>query len=438
MHGKLTLGEVARFFVPLIFWAQLMMITHTVIHSWLARQGDPTVAIAGFSLAFALNALLSSVFRPIHQIVLGFITSRRSVRRVWKLGAVMAAANMAVISLVALTPLGDLIYAGFFGAGPRVAAEARGASLVFVLLFPLQMTRNVGAGLLMLHRRTLFITYGTVLRLGSLGVFLLALSFSLAGAQLGAAALVLCIAVESLFVLVFSAPFYRERPEEGDVPLPGYGEILRFAWPLLLNAIMENALVVIVNLFLGRLARPDLALASFGVARGLLMLMMSPLRNMAQTAQALTRTVADLRTVLRFTRLAAGLFTVLIGLVFYTPLQFGLLSTVMGLGPELSGAVGTALLSFAITPFLWAHAAVYRGLLAGARHTGVLATTGLARIAAVGAVSSLCLFWPAAEGALVGVLALTAAYGIEAGMLGRTLHGHVRAGRAYAEKPARA
>ena len=438
MPGKLTLGEVARFFVPLIFWAQLMMISHTVIHAWLARQAEPTVAIAGFSLAFALNALLSSVFRPIHQIALGFITDRRSVRRVWKFGAVMAAVNMAVIAGVALTPLGDLLYAGLFGAGARVAAEARGASLVFVLIFPLQMTRNVGAGLLMLHRRTLFITYGTVLRLGSLGGFLLAFSFSLAGARLGAAALVLCIAVETLFVLVFSVPFYRERPEKREGALPGYGDILRFSWPLILNAIMENGLVVIVNVFLGRLARPELALASFGVARGLLMLMMSPLRNMAQTAQALTHTLAGLRTVLRFTRLAAGGFTLLIGLLFYTPLRGILLGPVLGLGPELAAAVAPALLSFAVNPYLWAHAAVYRGLLAGARQTGVLATTGLARIAAVSAVSSICLFWPAADGALVGVLALTAAYGIEAVMLGRTLHGHVRAGRAFTEIPARA
>ena len=44
--------------------------------------------------------------------------------------------------------------------------------LIFAFIFPLQCTRNVGAGLLMVRRRTLLISYGTGVRVLSLGVLM--------------------------------------------------------------------------------------------------------------------------------------------------------------------------------------------------------------------------------------------------------------------------
>ena len=40
--------------------------------------------------------------------------------------------------------------------------------------------------------------------------------------------------------------------------------------------------------FLGRLENPDLALAGFGVVYGLVRVVLAPIRNLTQTAQALT------------------------------------------------------------------------------------------------------------------------------------------------------
>jgi Na+-driven multidrug efflux pump len=250
------------------------------------------------------------------------------------------------------------------------------------------------------------------------------------GAPLGAVALVGCIGVEALFVAFFARPYYVAQPTAQGV-LPGYGEIGRFAWPVIANAILENGLVVVINGFVGRLADPDLSLAAFGVVRGLLMLMMSPLRNLAQTAQALARTEADLRVVKRFAALAGIAFTILIALLFYTPLRGVLLAEAMGLEPHLVRATEPAVLLFIFTPFLWAFASLYRGLLAGARRTGVLATTGLVRLGTVVAVSSVCLVLPQVNGAVVGVLAMAAAFASEMVLLRLSLHRHVVAGRAY-------
>ena len=435
MDRPLTLKDAAAFFVPLIFWAQMMMITHSVIHAWLARDASPTlsptVSLAGFTIAFSFNALISSAFRAFHPISLNFIRDRRSVARIVSLGGAMVMAGTGFILLVALTPLGDWIFGVLLSASPAVVVQARAASLFFAWIFPLQMTRNVAAAILMLNRRTILMASGTLLRLISLGGWLAALSLALRGAPLGAAALVLCVAVEAVFVIAFALPFYRRLPAaEGE--LAGFGEIWRFAWPVVFNSVLENAMVVVINAFLGRLARPDEALAAFGVARGLLMVMMSPLRNLSQTAQALTRSAEDLRTIKRFTWIVIAGFTLATLLLFYTPLRGLLLDRVMGLPLVLREEMTPGILLFALMPLAWSTAALFRGLLAGARRTRALAGTGVVRLAAITAVAGLTLIWPAANGALVGLLALGAAFGSEALLLSLALRKVAGEGGAFA------
>ena len=74
-------------------------------------------------------------------------------------------------------------------------------------------------------------------------------------------------------------------------------------------------------------------------------------------------------------------------------------------------------------------------LLAGARQTGVLAVTAGVRLVAVLAVSSVCVLWPQANGAVVGVAALASAFACESVLLGRSVRGYVRRGLAFPEPP---
>ena len=69
---------------------------------------------------------------------------------------------------------------------------------------------------------------------------------------------------------------------------------------LMITQITENGVSFVINFFLGRLANPDLALAAFGVVNALKSLVASPLRNMAQTAQALVHNRHDMHVMLRF------------------------------------------------------------------------------------------------------------------------------------------
>lgn len=432
MPRTVTLREATGFFLPLILWAQLMMVSHSIIHAALARLPEPTIALAGFSIAFAVHATLSAATMGMTQVGLSYVSDRRSFWHVLRFGAVLAAVNMGLTWLIAFTPLGVGLYGTLFGASARVVSEAQGGSAVFALVFPIALTRNTLIALLMHMRRTILVSAGTALRVASLAGWLYALRNLTGGAVVGASALVLCMLVECAFVVAVSRTYYRRLPA-ASTERPGFGEMWRFSWPLIINLLSENGFVLVINIFLGRLAQPDLALGAFGVVRGLSMLLLSPLRNLTQTAQALTHGRADLPVIRSFTVRALLVFTAIIAVLFLTPLRDWVLRSVMGLGPEMAAYCAEATLVFVVTPLVWSFAALYRGLLSGVRITGPLASSGVLRLAVVTVVCLPCLVWPTLNGALIGMLAMVSAFVAEALWLGGYFRRALRAGRAFPE-----
>jgi Na+-driven multidrug efflux pump len=177
-------------------------------------------------------------------------------------------------------------------------------------------------------------------------------------------------------------------------------------------------MVFLINIALGRLASPDLALAAFGVVHGLASLLFSPVRNLVHTAQTLVRSAADRAVMTRFALHLAVVFALLALVLFDTPLAHHVLAGVMGLGPTLEAYAAPAMqIAFVMAAF-WAFSALFRGLLAGARSTTMLAATGAVRLLAAGLVASLVIADPLVNGALLGLAAWITGYASEVGILG--------------------
>ncbi|HKI97330.1 MAG TPA: hypothetical protein VKB51_02530, partial [bacterium] len=195
-------------------------------------------------------------------------------------------------------------------------------------------------------------------------------------------------------------------------------EFWRFSWPLMLVQASENGVAFTINFFLGRLAAPDLALAAFGVMDGLWKLLLSPLRNLAQTAQTLVRTREELHTVFRFVvQVVAGFIAV--AALFYVPqIRTWVLEGALGLTAEIANTIAPALLLFVVLAFVLGFSAFTRGLLLSARVTGPIAKAAGVRLAVVIAVGSFSLLHPHLNGALLGVLALIGGFGSEMLVLG--------------------
>jgi hypothetical protein len=266
--------------------------------------------------------------------------------------------------------------------------------------------------LLMLNRRTIIITCSTFVRLSSLAVSLVILPPVLDGAAIGAGALVLCMAAETVFAWFFAWSFLMNLPlvREAQDNFLGYW---RFSWPLIINSSAEMGVILTISLFLGRLANAELAIAAFGVVHGLASLLMGPMRNLTQTAQTLVTGREDVRVMFVFTAQLVAIFTLLALVLFETPLRHTVLQGIMGLTPELAAYSEPALsVSFAMAAF-WSCTALFRGLLAKARTTKSLAASGILRILTAAAAGFVSLTFTDVNGALLGIAAWILSYAVE-------------------------
>lgn len=393
-----------------------MVISHSIVHAALARQHSPTTALAGFAVAFSVSIMLSSTTGPMALITISHLKDRRSLAQLLRFTLLLTFSTGGIAVLIAETPLNHLVFSRLLGASPEVAEQARWALLTLACVKPISGCRNLCMGLLMHFRRTHLITVGTLVRISMLTGAAILLSNRVEGAVAGSLILVTGISSETLYIAIVSLWFSRRLPAmQGRTP--GLGELWRFGWPLMVNHSAEGSLPLIINFFLGRLANPDLALATFGVVRGLVWLLTSPLRNLAQTTQALVKHREDLAVIFRFTLHSVLAFTVLVLILFYTPLRGLLLRDVMGLSDELARACVPGLLVALTVPVFFGYAAVLRGLMGVARQTRVLALTAIGRFAMVIGVVSLTLFLPGVNGAMMGVAALASAYLLETSWL---------------------
>jgi len=421
MRKQLTVKAVAIFFLPLILMMELHQISHSLIQAFLARLSDPLLVLAAFSIAYTLNNMVSSVNQSAIQAGISFIADRSSFWRLIKFYAVIASFPFVLLQTVALTRMGDIVFGGWIGASEEVISEAKTASAILALLIYPILMRNMAFSLAFIKKRTILITYATVVRLMSLIVFLLIYPFWLKGAAIGSAALVSCMATEAVFMAVATHSFYLKLPRNNGVPVP-YRDMWRFSWPLMVAQITENGVAFIINIFLGQLLNPDLAIAGFGVTYAIVRAILAPLKSLVQTAQTLLRRREDLAVLLKFTAWLQLIFAGIIFVLFYTPARVPVLDGVMGLTVELRDYVTPGLRLAFLVAIFWAFSSLFRGMLSAVRSTFAIAVTALIRLVVIAMVGGATLLWPDLNGTVVGVTAMSTAFLAESLVLGRRLY----------------
>jgi len=424
MSETLTLRTAYRFFVPLIFMTELNMISKSVINAVLARTPDQNVTLAAFHIAFTLYFALSSSTEVCVILSLSYLKTRRALGHLLRFMALIVALPWLVAQLIAFTAFGDWLFNGLFGVSDSVVAQAKTATFLLSLSAPILVARAICFGLILSHKRTVLIAYANVVRLASLAGSLVVLPVYFDGAAVGAAALVTCMAAETVVVLVFARRFFSGLPSGTEAAAeapPRLRQQWRFSWPLILNTTAEMGVVTAISIFLGLLADPDLALAAFNIVYGLVSLLMSPMRNLLQTAQTLARTVADRRPMILFTLHLIGFFGSVGALLFHTPLESVILADLMGLKPALQNYCAPALKFAFLMSAAWAFSALCRGLLAGGRNTTMMAATGAARVGVAAAIAAATLIVPTANGAVIGLIGWMAGYTAEAVVLALVL-----------------
>ena len=413
----LRLRDCYAFFAPLVLMVELNMISKSAIHAFLARSATPDITLAAFNAAFTFYFAITSATEVIVALSLSYLKSRADLRRVIGFTAAVLFVPWTLALIAVFTSAGNEIFGNWFGLSPQGQIEARWATGMLALSPPVLLLRGTAFALLMLNRKTIIITWSTLVRLSSLGLSLIFLPLWLEGAAVGAAALVFCMASETVFAWFFAWKCLMALPADRQA-YDSFGGYWRFSWPLIINSSAEMGVIFAINLYLGRLNEAELAIAAFGIIHGLVSLLMAPMRNLAQTAQTLVTRREDVRVMFVFmAQLIAG-FTVLALVLFQTPLRDMILRGIMGLTPELAAYCEPAMGAAFTMAVFWACTALFRGLLAKARTTTALAMAGVLRVATAVVAGSISLGYPDLNGGLLGVGAWVLSYVVESCLSG--------------------
>jgi len=419
-HRSITLKDAYKFFVPLMFMAELMFISHAAVAAFLARMSNPEPILAAYSIAFYMHSTLGSPMWALQLIFLSFIKDRASVFHLARFSVLVLASIGWIWIVICFTPAGEWLIQSLFGASAEVSESAKLCMFLSLLGMPIFVVRAFCYCLMMQNRRTMLVTYGTMVRLGSLVGILALCTAAPEHAAVGVLALTGCIFFEMLYAVYMARPFWRVLPRKIE-DLPSYRKLWRFSWPIMVMQTTETGVAFTTNFFLGRLLQPELAIAAFGVLDSLIRVLLSPLRNLTQTCQALAKRAEDQVVLLWFATQVGLVFMAAMLLFFIPAVREIALQTVMGLTNDMTAYVAPAMWLTAALAGCMAAATVSRGLLIVRQRTGALAVASGARLASVILVGVAALATGAQNGAIIGLVALTAAFGTEALVLGGQL-----------------
>lgn len=369
IEKRLGYREIAFFFFPLLLNVQLMSISHTIINGALARLEDYVTALAGISVALVIHLFISSPSYQNHTVTIAMVRGRKSLIGVLVFIFLVAAYVAIMLSLIAFTPMGDLVLIKLLGTPEDIAIEARKALYIMAFLPFFTGIRGFCHGLLIRARRTGLVSFATGIRVMALFGYLTVGTWWFSGAQLGAFALVSCVITETLVISWLAwktrTAFETSKSEKNT------WQVLRYAFPLAYSSCLQQTIPLLISSIIGRLSDGPLALAAFGVIRGFLFLLAGPMRNLQQAYMTLVKTVDDFRTLLYFSLMTATSLGVLIMLTA-GPFNQLIVGHILGVEPELRHYLRFSLAACAFFPLFYGLTNLLRGWFAGADLTNRL------------------------------------------------------------------
>ncbi len=387
----------------------MMAVEGPFVAALIARMPEPALNLAAYGVAFSLAWLVESPIMMLLTAATALVRDRATFLALRRFSTTLNVGVTGLMLLLLVPPVFRGLAVGLMGLPPEVAHRVH-VALVILLPWPAAIGyRRFYQGVLVRHRLTRRVAYGTVVRLSTmcLVAVLLALGTRLHGAWIGAAALSFGVVAEAVASRWMALHVVRDLLANPAPSTLTQRQILTFYVPLALTSTIALITGPMLTFFLGRSQAPIASLAVLPVVNGLVFLFRSGGIAYQEVAVALSGPRMEHgREVGRMAARLGTLATLALAAMLFTPLGGVWLRQVSGLGPDLEGlALGAARL-LVLLPALEYWMSFQRApfILGGATRTITLSTvTEVLAIAAVMTLAVVGLGWVGAFAASVAL-----------------------------------
>jgi Na+-driven multidrug efflux pump len=399
--------QLLFFFAPLAATSMLMMGSHSIISSTLARTEDAAAALAAYSVAMSIIFIFESPIFAIRRIYIALLDDVDSFKTLTVVAVTTVLGVLAVILTVAYTPIGEYIFINIVGISDSLYPEAIKSFKIFMILPIASALRSVYQSLLVINKQTHFVTMNMIIRLASMLVisYVLLNTDWVSGASIGAFVLGGGMTAEALMSYItgrklrFNLP---EKPENGEKLT--YKDTWIFYLPLIGALFVQSFVRPFINAGLARTIDAETALASYQVAYSLSWILVGVSFSIHQLVMVFVEDKETFRKVKRFVYAIGISATAILLVMSLTPIGEWVLVNIIGTTPDITEPAKLTMLPLALIPLLITVTEMYVGLLMLEKKTPVVTISKVANLAMVAIVSiGVASVYPELGGLLAGI-----------------------------------
>ena len=434
------------FLLPLVITELIYELGIQVINGGIARVPRPTETLAAYGIAWGLTSFLTGTVSQTRQMSMVLVRDRATFHTVFRCVAGFGGVHFLILACLAFTPVGLWVIDDLHAVDPALGGTVRRA-LGFLLPIPLVVgiTRFL-SGLLLRVRRTDVVSYammaGISMSVVSVFLFLPTPTVQTDPILLPVMATYFGVLTE-LAVIIYGYRRFARRllhrggnvegeqaagQNAGGEPIGQNtdGEpatrsrhpltaayVLRFYWPLAVTIGIQALSRPIINLFVARGTDGTESLAVLTIVYALAHLPYGWLNELKNLPPAFQRQDPDARIIRRFTAVCGMISFGTMALMFWTPVRFFLLETLIGVDHEFAMRCTVPLIIFSFFPLAVTVRSYLHGIALRDHRTSAIAPSGPARAGAIVIVVNVLALFDL-HGAIRGVAALYSGFVVEA------------------------
>ena len=426
------------FLLPLVITELIYELGIQVINGGIARVPRPTETLAAYGIAWGLTSFLTGTVSQTRQMSMVLVRDRATFHTVFRCVAGFGGVHFLILSCLAFTPVGLWVIDELHAADPVLGGTVRRA-LGLLLPIPLivGITRFL-SGLLLRVRRTDIVSYammaGISMSVVSVFLFLPTPTVQADPILLPVAATYFGVLTELAVIIWGYRRFVRRslrrggstdgeqaagqdvvgeatEKDSGSEPVSRRQHpltatyVLRFYWPLAITIGIQALSRPIINLFVARGTDGTESLAVLTIVYALAHLPYGWLNELKNLPPAFQRQDPDGRIIRRFTAICGLISFGTMALMFWTPVRFFLLETLIGVDHDFAVQCTVPLIIFSFFPLAVTMRSYLHGIALRDHRTGAIAPSGPARAGAIVIVVNVLALFDL-HGAIRGVAAL--------------------------------